>query len=108
MIFDPNNKRRWPLMVLRMVLFMSAAALIGAFAVMLLWNTILPSLIHVGLITYWQSLGLLVLTRLLFGRGGGCDDRRSWQRHRWHSKWTNMTEEERDAFKDEWKKRGTE
>jgi len=63
------HSRFWHIM--RMAIFIIAASLLGAFAVMFLWNSILPSLVHVGMINYWQSLGLLVLSRLLFGSGGG-------------------------------------
>ena len=34
---------------------------------MLLWNALLPAIFNFSAITFWQALGLLVLTRLLFG-----------------------------------------
>ena len=42
-------------------------ALIFGIAVMLLWNAILPGLFSVHPATYWQSVGLLVLVRILMG-----------------------------------------
>lgn len=61
--------------------------------VMLLWNWLLPSL-FVGARTmdYWQTLGLIVLCRVLFGGGGGGG---RWRAHR---RWHNMSEDERAQF----------
>ncbi len=42
----------------------------GAAAVMLLWNALIPSIIGWNTITYLQALGILVLSRLLFGGFG--------------------------------------
>ena len=49
-----------------LALFAAAAAI-----VMLLWNWIIPSVIGWGVLTYWQSAGLLLLCKLLFGGFGG-------------------------------------
>jgi hypothetical protein len=49
-------------------------AVIFAFAfgwlVMILWNNLMPTLFGLTTISYWQSVGLLVLTKLLFGGFG--------------------------------------
>ncbi len=44
--------------------------------VMWLWNALLPGLFGLKFITYWQAVGLIILSRLLFGsfghgKGGG-------------------------------------
>ncbi len=65
------------------------------YVVMLLWSWLLPSLFPgVHEIGYWQALGVLVLSKILFGglRGHGCHG--GWHRHRWES----MTAEERERF----------
>jgi hypothetical protein len=51
-----------------------------------------------GVITFWQALGLLVLSRLLFGgfRGGA---RHGHWRGRMAERWQQMTPEERDRFR---------
>ncbi|HEX2869530.1 MAG TPA: hypothetical protein VHO03_20975 [Ignavibacteriales bacterium] len=39
---------------------------------MLLWNALLPAILGVSVITYWQALGLFILSKILFsgfGRG---------------------------------------
>jgi hypothetical protein len=86
------------------VLFVAGGALMGG-VVMYLWNAILVPVLHVGVLGFWQGLGLLVLSRILFGgwKGGG-----SWGGHRggpWKNKWQNMSEEERMRMKAEWRDR---
>jgi hypothetical protein len=83
--------------------FLMAAAWAALFAavtllVMLLWNWLLPALfVGTRSITFSQALGLLVLSRILFGGGHG-----RWKdRHRWH----NMTHEEREQLKHQFKSR---
>ena len=47
---------------------------LGGFAVQLLWNWLLPDIFQLRRITVWEALGLLALSRILFGgfgRGGG-------------------------------------
>lgn len=41
---------------------------IFGYFVMLLWNWLMPEIFGLGLITFWQAFGLVVLGRLLFGR----------------------------------------
>jgi hypothetical protein len=55
------------------------------YVVMLLWNWLVPELFTGPVLTYWQTLGLLVLSKILLsGIGGGHKDRRSWRRdHSW-------------------------
>jgi heme A synthase len=85
-----------------MIVFFAILAL-GVFSliVMLLWNAILPEVVNVSRINYWQALGILVLSKILFGgfRGGGRwkERREHWMRMR--EKWNTMTLEEREKFK---------
>ncbi|MFN7120301.1 MAG: hypothetical protein ACK4TA_26165, partial [Saprospiraceae bacterium] len=92
-------------------LFGIGALFLGSWAVMLLWNAILPDVIGVKTLTYWQAMGLLVLSRILFGgwRGGGRPggfDKHKYNKHMaWRDKWMNMSMEERMKFKQEWRER---
>jgi hypothetical protein len=52
--------------VLGIIGFTAFAALFGAI-VMWLWNGLMPVIFHLGVITYWQAVGLAILGRLLFG-----------------------------------------
>jgi hypothetical protein len=80
---------------------------LGGLAVMLLWNAILPQVItSIGMLNYWQAVGLLALCRILFGgfrgRGHGGHYR---QGPPWRQKMMNMSEEEKEKFKAEWRAR---
>ncbi|MCD7971099.1 MAG: hypothetical protein LUG18_00290 [Candidatus Azobacteroides sp.] len=50
-------------------IFMAAFAGIGAI-VMLLWNALIPGIIGWTAISYWQAIGLMLLSRLLLGGFG--------------------------------------
>ena len=65
--------------------------------VMQLWNCLLPDLfMGVSPIGYWQALGVLVLSRILFGGlRGGCHGH--WRERR--ARWESMTPEERQQLK---------
>ena len=68
---DPMRRRR-PLKFLLIPFGIARMVLLLGGAVQYLWNNILPPVIGVGVLTFWQAVGLLVLCRLLFGgfRGG--------------------------------------
>jgi len=69
---------------------------------MYLWNWLVPDLFNGPVINIWQTLGLLALSRIFFGRwGGGCKHKNSngpWK-HYWKERWTNMSAEDREKFK---------
>ncbi len=101
-----NNKRfRWNKGFVFFILFLPAFFFMG-FIVMFLWNHILPGAIHANAITYWQGLGILILSRILFG---GFNKRHWSSERRMHGgmreKFANMTPEERENFKAGWKDR---
>jgi hypothetical protein len=68
-----------------------------SFVIMSLWNWLVPAVFSGPAITYWQALGLLVLTRLLFG---GLHPRGPFGRHHMHRRWKQMTPEERERFRE--------
>src|ERR1700686_3773245 len=77
-------------------------ALFG-FVVMSLWNWLMPLLFGVRLITFWQALGVLILSRILLGgfhgRSGGNWRRRMMDRAEWRA-YMQMTPEEREKFRE--------
>jgi hypothetical protein len=76
-----------------------AFAALFTFVVMLLWNWLMPALFGWHMITYWQALGILVLSKILFG---GFRGRPGWGgrwRGRMMERWENMTPEEREKFR---------
>lgn len=77
------------------ILGLVAVAALG-WVVMALWNAVIPAVFIGGrTIDFLHALGLLILSRILFGgfRGhGGCGGRRHWR------KWDAMTADERAQF----------
>lgn len=102
-------KRFWLKKGLMFIVFFIAAILVFGGIVMALWNAILPVVIGVKTITFVQALGILLLSKILFG---GFGRRGSWQKGRYNQwgnnmreKFANMTPEEKEKFKAEWKNR---
>ena len=95
--------------VLMVITIAIAALIVFGFVVMGLWNAILPAVIGVKVITFWQALGILLLSKILFGGFGRGRGFRGGPGHAWRKemkeKWTSMTPEEREKFKAEWKNR---
>jgi hypothetical protein len=78
--------------------FIPVAVTALGFLVMLLWNSFVPEVFNIGKITFWQALGLFILTRILFGGYfRGFRDHHDL-RHEWRNKWEKMSPEERKAF----------
>jgi hypothetical protein len=78
--------------------------------VMQLWNHLLPDIFHIGVITFWQAMGLFILSKILFGfgKGGGRFGGQGggpWMRKRMAEKFKNMNPEEKARFKEQMKKR---
>ena len=57
--------------IFRAILFGICGAALITWVVMLLWNWLMPMIFHLGELTYWQALGLLILSKILFGGGHG-------------------------------------
>ena len=84
------------------VLVLPAAALFLAmigFVVMSLWNGLTPALFGWKLISYWQAVGLIILSRILFGGFRGAVGRGGHWRHRMMERCEQMTPEERERFR---------
>lgn len=79
-----------------------------SFIVMQLWNNLLPDILHVTTITYWQAVGIFILCKILFGfgkggpKGGGGAP---WMRGRMAERFKNMSPEDRDKFRAQWEDR---
>ena len=66
---DWVSRNKWIFVVGPLALVGFVAA--GGEIVMHLWNWLLPTLCGWQQINFWQSLGILALCRILFGRWGG-------------------------------------
>ena len=65
---------------------------LGGTIVQLLWNWLLPGLFGFPELSYWQALGMLALSRILFGSIGGRGGGGRWTGSR-------MSREERARFR---------
>jgi hypothetical protein len=103
-----NRRRIKPIMYPLMIIGGAAFVLLFGWIVMLLWNAILPDLVNVNQINFWQALGLLVLCKILFGgfrgKSGGWGNRKSFGPGL-KDNWSNMTPEERLKFKEQLRRR---
>lgn len=73
-----KNRRRSPI---HYALFFVLFVFVAGGLVMFLWNLILPDVIPgVAELNYWQALGILVLSKMLFG-GFGPSSRSNWHHH---------------------------
>ena len=77
--------------------------------VMWLWNALLPEIIGVKSIGFWQAMGILVLCKILFGGFGGkggkkCFGKETFQKMK-EEKLNGMTDEEKEKLKEIWRKR---
>lgn len=81
--------RRLIVMIPAVIAGIAVFVAIGGFVVRELWNWLLPPLFGVPPVRFWQAIGLLALSRILFGgfgRSGGHHSRR----------WERMTPEDRE------------
>ena len=83
----------------------AAAIFVFGSVVMLLWNGLLPVLFGVKAITFCQALGILVLSKILFGGFGPGHHRCHCRGHEGHGRWMHLSPEEREKMKDEWRGR---
>ncbi len=56
-------------------------ALAFGWLVMILWNWLMPMIFHLGTLNYWQSFGIVILAKLVFG--GIAGPRRGPGRNPW-------------------------
>ena len=77
-----------------------AVVAIVSLAVMLLWNWLMPILFGVKTISYWQALGILGLSKLLFGGLGPRQGPPPWiWRKRILDRYEQMSPEDREKFR---------
>jgi len=88
---------RWGVRLFGIALILLIVAAGFGQAVLQLWNWLMPPLFGLHSITYWQALGLLALSWILFGGLRGWPRGGHW-RHR-RSRWEQMTPEEREKFR---------
>ena len=77
-----------------------AFAGLGGLAVMGLWNWLAPTLFGAHVLTFWQALGLLALTRILVGGFGHHRSGPPFMRRRLFDRWEHMSDDERARIRE--------
>lgn len=101
------EKRFRPKRFMLFLLFVFAVLVPLGFIITALWNNILVPVLHIGIINFWQALGIFLLSKILFGGFPGYWRRgmKNDFREKMRAKWSNMSPEEREQFKQNWKNR---
>lgn len=89
--------------IAKMVVFGIVGMSLFVYIAMMLWNWLVPVLFGGPVITFWQTLGLLVLSKIFlwtFGKKGNSHG--GWRPY-WKEKWQAMTPEEKEKFKQKMK-----
>ena len=92
-------RRHWFLRALKFAAFAVLFLAVFAFVVMRLWNWLVPAVFGWHVISFWQAVGLLVLSKILFGGFRGAPHRGWHWRRRMMERWDQMTPEEREKFR---------
>ena len=105
-------RRRWILRAAKIGFFVALAIAGLGFLLMVLWNVLIPDIFINGpRITFVQSLGLLLLSRILFmgfrpwGWGYGYGKRGEHWRKKFEEKLASMPAEEREKIKQAYARR---
>jgi Ca2+/H+ antiporter, TMEM165/GDT1 family len=85
--------------VIKVVLFAVLFVGVFGFVVMSLWNWLMPIIFGLHPIHFWQAVGLLILSKILFGGFHGRHGGRMHWRKRMMERWQHMTPEEREKFR---------
>jgi len=85
--------------IVKVAVIAAMAATVFGFLVMSLWNWLAPAVFGARTINFWQALGILVLSKILFGGFRGRPGYGGHWRRRMSARWEQMTPEERDKFR---------
>jgi hypothetical protein len=91
---------RWVARAIRIGIFAMMAMTVFGFVVMSLWNWLGPAVFGAHTITFWQALGILILSKILFGGFRGRPGFGGHWRGRMRARWEQMTPEEREKFRE--------
>jgi hypothetical protein len=97
------NSSKWK-KVLAIIVFVPLAFALFGWVFMLLWNWLMPELFGLKEITFWQGFGLLILSKIIFGRTSfkWNDNKSRWKMEQ---KFASMNDEEKERFKQEMRER---
>jgi Ca2+/H+ antiporter, TMEM165/GDT1 family len=87
------------LRALKIVMIVALVAAVLGLVIQGLWNWLMPSLFGLHGISFWQSLGLLLLCKILFGGFHRHPSRQGCWRRRMKERLDDMSPEEREKFR---------
>jgi len=93
-------KKFWIIRGIKIGLFVILAALAISFAVMSLWNWLIPVLFNGPVISFYQAIGILILSKILFGgfkKGGHCHHCHGGGWGRKHGDWRQHLKEKMES-----------
>lgn len=91
-------RHRRGVIAVKILVFLALAVAVFGAAVWALWNWLMPAIFGLPAIGFWQAVGLLVLSWILF-RGGFMGWGRGFGRHRMRRRWQQMSPEERERVR---------
>lgn len=92
-------RARWVFRALKIGVIAITAFVVFGFVVMSLWNWLAPAVFGARTINFGQALGILVLSKILFGGFRGRPGYGGHWRRRMRARWEQMTPEEREKFR---------
>ena len=95
------NRGRKILKIIGFVILGIVALTAFGFVTMSLWNWLIPDLFNGPVLTFWQTIGLLILSKILFsgfGKGGKHHHGGNWKPY-WKERWNRMSPEDRERIK---------
>jgi len=101
---ENRGKNFWIKRAIFIPIAIAAGVFIFGSLVMFLWNSILPVIFGISTITFWQALGILVLSKILFG-GFGHGRGYSHSGYNWKGHHIRLNPEEREKMREEWRSR---
>ena len=99
------NRNSWLLRCLKFILLGGLFVAVVGFIAMNLWNWLVPSLFRGPEINFLQTLGILLLSRILFGgfnkggRAAAWSRRRKMMREKMESRMASLSPEEQEKFR---------
>jgi hypothetical protein len=78
-------------------------AFVFGLVVKILWNWLMPAIFGLGVITFWQAFGIVLLAKLLFGAGHGHShkDHHESVRNHFHDRFKRFAHPEGGCYEEE-------
>lgn len=92
---------------LKVLAFVALAAALFGWVTMSLWNWLMPFIFGLPLLTFWQAIGLVILSKILFGgfkggSGGHWQNKKDFWKQKMATHWDKMPAEKRERFRQQW------